>query len=291
MKLFKALVCVATLSLAGCLNIDAAFDWNLPGPDNQIKSDDRLYATYWTQQSAEYRGSAKMAYAIARLRLDQALADKTWTAAAEQTAGFQDLPPAIILDVDETVLDNSRFNGALIKGNALYHSSLWDKFVNDAVSPAIPGALEFTNYAADNGVTVFYVTNRRAHLEEATYENLESEGFPLQEGTDTLLLKNEQEGWGSEKGSRRSYIAKNYRILLLIGDNLGDFTDGILTAPEQRRMIVEKNNDHFGRDWIILPNPIYGSWENSAIGFQFTRSAKERRQSIGEQLEDWKPEP
>src|ERR1044071_4522525 len=71
---------------------------------------DLLNATLWMQRSVEYRGHTLGAFALARIRLDEALADRNWTAApAEQSGAYQDLPPAIVVDLDETVLDNSAY--------------------------------------------------------------------------------------------------------------------------------------------------------------------------------------
>ena len=79
---------------------------------------DMLLATLWNQRSVEYKGNALTVYALARIRLDQALADKGWTAApGEQKGDFANLPPAIVLDVDETVLDNSPYEVWLLKNN------------------------------------------------------------------------------------------------------------------------------------------------------------------------------
>src|SRR5207249_7419187 len=71
---------------------------------------DLLNAVLWMQRSVEYKASALTAFALARIRLDQALADPNWTAAPrEQTGAYQSLPPAIILDIDETIVDNSGY--------------------------------------------------------------------------------------------------------------------------------------------------------------------------------------
>lgn len=290
-SLYIASCLLITTSLGGCLKIDAKFNLTTASHDNLIAADDRLNATYWLQKSAEYKGAANQAYATARRQLNAALADPSWSAALEQTGSdFSALPPAIILDVDETVLDNTALNVWLAKTGKPFASRDWDLFVESASSPATPGALALTNYAAEKGVQVFYVTNRKAHLEAATRRNLESEGFPLASNEDVLLMKGERPEWTSEKGSRRAVVAASYRILLLVGDNLGDFADGILSTPKDRHAIVDANVDRFGKSWIILPNPVYGSWENAAFGFNFDLSLDERRQVIASGMDEWAPE-
>jgi acid phosphatase len=79
---------------------------------------DLLLANLWIQRAVEYKANALTVYALARLRLDEALADRSWTAApGEQTGDFQNLPPAVVLDVDETVLDNSKYQVWLMRAD------------------------------------------------------------------------------------------------------------------------------------------------------------------------------
>ncbi len=99
---------------------------------------DNLNATLWTQHSVEFKASAQTAYALARLRLDQALADKNWTAIAEQGDNYQDKPPAVILDVDETVLDNSMYQAWMVQNDESFHPKTWGRFVNAVLSRMCP---------------------------------------------------------------------------------------------------------------------------------------------------------
>ncbi|MEM6676072.1 MAG: HAD family acid phosphatase, partial [Planctomycetota bacterium] len=134
-------------------------------------------ATLYAQTSAESAASCRAIYAAARAQLDAALADRTWTAALEQEGDFAAKPPAIVLDVDETVLDNSPYEVRLIEDRTSYPDG-WDAWCDQAAAKPVAGALEFTRFAAERGVTVFYVTNRKANLEDGTRRNLVAEGFP-----------------------------------------------------------------------------------------------------------------
>ena len=82
---------------------------------------------------------------------------------------------------------------------------------------------------------------------------------------DTLLTAKEQPDWGSAKSTRRAAIAKDYRILLLVGDNLGDFSDGYKGDEAARLKVYEDNAAHWGKDWIVIANPTYGSFEFSSL--------------------------
>lgn len=237
---------------------------------------ENLNAVAWMQTSAEYRGIAEQAYHQAAVSLREALADRSWTADPEQRGGYAGLPPAIILDVDETVLDNSPFQARLIQTGREYNAEQWAEWVREASAEPVPGALEFTRYAASEEVAVFYVTNRDSHLESATHANLIALGFPLSEEEDRLLTRGEREDWGSNKATRRAFVGERYRILMLVGDDLNDFVpaDGVLV--EQRSALAERHAEFWGTRWIVIPNPAYGSWERTLWGSDFDLSAAER---------------
>jgi 5'-nucleotidase (lipoprotein e(P4) family) len=239
---------------------------------------ENLNAVIWMQTALEYEATALQAYRLARLQLDAALADPAWTAAIEQTGGVSKLPPAVIVDVDETVLDNSYYQARMVRDNTAYAAATWDPWVREARATAIPGAREFTQYAAQKGVTVFYVTNRTANLEAATRKNLGAERFPLAEEVDTVLTRGERPEWNtSAKGRRRAHVARDFRILLLVGDDLGDFAVDASGTPPERRARMEPYADWWGRRWIMLPNPTYGSWERAIVGNAQDHLAARRR--------------
>jgi 5'-nucleotidase (lipoprotein e(P4) family) len=141
---------------------------------------------------------------------------------------------------------------------------------------ALPGALAFTKYARSRNVEVIYVTNRDSQSKEATRRSLARAGFPLHEGVETLYCLGDQPGWNTDKGSRRAAIARRYRILLLIGDDLGDFLSEVRVSPEQRRRMAASYAGYWGERWIILPNPMYGSWAGSLYGYDSGLSTSEQ---------------
>src|SRR5262249_20941693 len=198
-------------------------------------ANDLLNAVLWMQRSVEYKANALTAFALARIRLDQALEDRNWTAAPkEQTGAYQSLPPAIILDVDESILDNSGYQAWMALKGTSFDPKTWNAYVNTVTSQPIPGALEFAKYADGKGVKVFYVSNRTAEEEPATRKNLEKFGFPMGGAVDTMLMTRKQPDWGSAKGTRRAYVAKSYRILINVGDNFGDFVDEFRGTEAER---------------------------------------------------------
>jgi 5'-nucleotidase (lipoprotein e(P4) family) len=251
-------------------------------------ANDNLNAVLWMQKSVEYKANAEAVFALAKIRLDQALKDKSWTAApAEQTGDFRNLTPAVVVDADETVLDNSGYQAWMVMEGTTFNPKTWTRFVNSQTSTAVPGAVEFAEYAESKGVRVFYVTNRTKAEEAPTRENMRKLGFPMTANIDTILTAKEQPDWGSAKGTRRAAIAKHYRILLLIGDNFGDFTDAYKGSVDERQKVYEENAGRWGRDWLMLPNPSYGSFEAAPFGGNFKLPIEEQRAAKRSVLEPW----
>jgi len=281
-----ALSAIAAMLSSGVLSSGIARAQD-PGPA------DLLEAALWTQRSVEFKGNALTVYALAKLRLDQALVDKSWTAApVEQKGDYKELPPAVVLDVDETVLDNSLYQVWTIKAGTSFSEATWNQFCAAQVSRAIPGAVEFTQYADSKGVKVFYVTNRAASTEKDTRENMQKLGFPMGGNVDTFLMQNEQPGWGSQKGTRRDYIAnkasdKGYRILLEFGDNFGDFDDRYRASEADRMKFFEENKARWGREWLVIANPTYGSFDSAPFGHDYKKSPADQRKAKLDVLEGW----
>lgn len=225
-------------------------------------ADESVDAVLWVQTSVEYRATALQAYAAARRQLDAALGDTAWTAAVEQQGKpLAGLPPAIVLDADETVLDNSAFQARLIQDQAAYNEENWSAWVAERKAQAVPGAVAFTRYAAERGVAVFYVTNRDARDEAATRDNLAALGFPLDADRDTVFTRGERPEWkASDKSARREEVARGHRILLLVGDDYGDFLPAPRGTVAQRADRAAPYDAWWGTKWIVLPNPMYGSW-------------------------------
>ena len=134
---------------------------------------------------------------------------------------------------------------------------------------------------------VFYVTNRGAETEKDTRENMQRLGFPLGGNVDTFLMQAETPDWTSAKGTRRAYVARDYRILLNIGDNLGDFDDRYRTSEADRVKAFEAGMPYWGRQWLMLANPTYGSFDTAPYGHDFKKSRDEQRKSKWDVLESW----
>lgn len=232
-----------------------------------------LTASLWLQTAAEHAVLARQTYRQARNQLVPALADPTWSAALEQRASpagdYVHLPPAVILDLDETVFDNGPVEVQFARTGG-FDRTAWDAWVARAEAAALPGALEFARTAAALDVALVYVSNRACAprpgdgrpcpQEDDCIRNLERLGFPPVTPA-RILLRNEQPDWSRDKSSRRAALSRQYRILQLIGDDLGDFLPRMRDLPPgERRAQALERNEFWGERWFLLPNPAYGSW-------------------------------
>jgi 5'-nucleotidase (lipoprotein e(P4) family) len=268
----------APVVLGGCAAAGTPAAPPTPAAVVEVPRHETLRATLWVQTAAEYPALTLQAYRGAEAALSRALADTTWTAApVEQTGGFGRLPPAVILDIDETVLDNAPYQARRIEANGEFTPESWNEWVGEATAEPIPGAAEFTRSAAGMGVAVFYISNRDAELEEATRRNLAAAGFPLGDGSeDRVLSRGERPDWGSDKTTRRAHVAARYRILLSVGDDLNDFVPARISRGE-REAIIRRYAAWWGERFIVLPNPIYGSWESAILDWRTDLTPEERR--------------
>ncbi|WP_240125464.1 5'-nucleotidase, lipoprotein e(P4) family [Thermomonas alba] len=255
-----------------------------PAPAPAALPNDNLNATVWMQQTVEYAAVTQTVYRAAEARLDQALKDKTWDALVpeEREKPAANLPPAVIVDVDETVLDNSPYQARLVRSGGDYDEASWAAWVNERRARAIPGAVAFAQAAAARGITVLYISNRAVDLDQATIDNLKSEGFPVKDasvfmGLGTFVPGCEQNG--TEKDCRRRLASRHYRILLQVGDQLGDFVQIISNTPEGRAALFRQYQTWFGQRWFMLPNPSYGSWEPALFNNDWTQPADVRRKA------------
>lgn len=235
---------------------------------------EQLHATLWMQQAAEYRSLVAQTYRLATERLELALAPGS--GALEQSdipaQRLATMPPAIILDLDETVLDNSFYQARLLRERRDYDDASWAAWVEAAAAPALPGAREFLRAAAARGIRIFYVTNRECPRQRpdvgdpcpaksATLRNLQALELPGADDPEALLLRRERPEWdGRGKSPRRAWVAERYRIIALVGDDLQDFVDRSVYLGRGGAL-----DALFGLRWFLLPNAMYGSWERSLV--------------------------
>jgi acid phosphatase len=205
-------------------------------------------------QSAEYRACCLQTYKLAADRLVGRL----------RHLPPDGPPPAVVMDLDETVLDNSPFQEFLYRNRLVYREQLWEPWERDHADEVgvVPGAKNFIAAAELAGARVVYISNRMTKHRDPTVRALAHNGINVDGIAARLFLR---EG-STDKTARRAQAAQRFRVLMTIGDNLRDLSEdfkavpGTTTVPGRGRL-VDEAAARWGSDWFILPNPSYGEWE------------------------------
>lgn len=283
----------AVFALSACKRTDAPPVAAAPAetpPPAVSRFHDNLNAVVWVQTSVEYKALAEQSYRAAADHLDTALKEKNWDALVpdERGNGPAGLKPAVIMDVDETVLDNSPYQARLIRDGKEYDEVSWDQWVAEKKAKPLPGVVDFAKAASAKGVTVLYVSNRAVHLKEATLANLRAAGLPVPDDSVFLGLGTTVDGCeqnGSEKNCRRRLAGQKYRVLMQFGDQIGDFVQVLANTRDGRGQLYDEYADWFGERWWMLPNPAYGSWEPALFNNDWTLPAEARSQAKRDALD------
>lgn len=269
------------LALAGCASAPTA-----SAPARSATADDNLNAVLWVQRSQEFETALVSLYRGAISQLDAALADPQWDAlvpAERDNAGeWHGLPPAVILDIDETVLDNSVYQARLVRDGLEYDDDTWADWVAEQQATPVPGVVEFARAASERGITLYYVTNREHRLKDATLANLRALGLPVAHenvflGLGMDVADCEQPGSRSGKLCRRQLVGRSHRVLMQFGDQLSDFVHLPANTHQARDAAVAGHGGWFGERWWMLPNPTYGGWEPALFNNDWSLPREQRR--------------
>ena len=239
----------------------------------QYQAETETMGLLWMRTSAEYRALAYQGYNVAMNAVKMAVTDPS----------HQRKPLAIVLDADETVVDNTKLMGeSIANGNGRFDAPWWRQAVHQGKSQAMPGAVEFLNEVHKQGVEIFYVSNRYAPVNlDVTIQNFKELGFPSVDKDHVLLFEKD-----SDKQPRFDAIAKKYYVVLYMGDNAGDFPIGTKGKTlAERNAIIDTHKEDFGTTFVVFPNPAYGSWVSAlAKGYQ-NLSPEEQKQVNNQYLQ------
>ena len=239
----------------------------------QYQAETETMGLLWMRTSAEYRALAYQGYNVAMNAVKMAVTDPS----------HQRKPLAIVLDADETVVDNTKLMGeSIANGNGRFDAPWWRQAVHQGKSQAMPGAVEFLNEVHKQGVEIFYVSNRYAPVNlDVTIQNFKELGFPSVDKDHVLLFEKD-----SDKQPRFDMIAKKYYVVVYMGDNAGDFPIGTKGKTlAERNAIIDAHKEDFGTTFVVFPNPAYGSWVSAlAKGYQ-NLSPEEQKQVNNQYLQ------
>lgn len=229
------------------------------------------FALLWMRSSAEYRALCYQAYNTAMTQVDKALADPA----------RQGKPLAIVLDADETVVDNTMGMGkSVAEGNGVFTSLWWRDWIHSARSGAMPGAADFLNEVQRKGVSIFYVSNRYSKINyDATVQNFKALGFPSVDKEHLLLMTTT-----GNKQPRFDQVAEKYDVIVYMGDNYGDLPIGPANrSMAERKAVVDSHKADFGTKFIVFPNPAYGSWV-SALREHYMALTPQERENVNKTI-------
>jgi acid phosphatase len=296
-SLLAACLAASLLTLSACKRTEPAAPPTAPSnvataaaPASAATAHENLNAVAWVQTSVEYRAITTQTFRAAADHLDAALKEKNWDALVPDERGnaAAGLKPAVVMDVDETVLDNSPYQARLIRDGKEYDEISWDQWVAEKKAKPLPGVVDFARAAAEKGVTILYISNRAVHLKEATLANLREAGLPVADDSVFLGLGTVLEGCeqnGSEKNCRRRLAGQQYRVLMQFGDQIGDFVQVEANTRDGRQALFDEYDDWFGERWWMLPNPTYGSWEPALFNNAWDQPAAARSQAKRDALD------
>jgi len=258
---FFIIVFSSLIFVAACTNNKAK---------NCCKAHDKTHPTYYQelavlyqQQSAEMRALCYQAFAMGKLAVEKAI---------REHKGSKQM--AVVVDIDDTMLDNSPYQAQAILENFQYPTK-WDEWCMQANAKPMPGAVEFMQYVQSKNIDIFYVSNRKAKLNEATAKNLANLGFPQVEDKHLMLQTAEL-----CKENRRKKIQETHDIILLVGDNVNDFFNFTENkGVEERIRIIDSLQNDFGFKYIMLPNTTYGDWEGAIYNYDYAQ-AESKKDSI-----------
>ena len=249
----------AAVAIVGALVTPATAAEPEPRAEAAELTNPLLYAIAWRQTAAEFRALYYQGFALAQLRVEQALA-------AREAGTLGDARPlAVITDVDETVLLSGAYWGQLIAdGGDCFDDATWDAWVPSNQFVASPGAREFAAFCEANEVTLFFVTNRDQG--EATFElalgNLQAAGFDNARADHLRVLRDT-----SNKEAVQAQIRSDYHVIASLGDNLNDFARRYyVTDVAAREALMHEDAARFGTDYIVFPNPTDGHWIRAIFG-------------------------
>lgn len=217
-------------------------------------------ATIWYQSSPEVKALYYQGFNIAKERV------------VEYSKQKSDKPKAVVVDLDETMIDNSPFQGKMIETGKPFTPEMWGEWVALEQAEALPGAVEFSQFCQSMGIDVIYLSNRTVDEQDATMRNMEKLGFAFVK-PENFYLKESISG----KEPRREAVAEKFDIILLLGDNLNDFAEVFEDRTDSwGQPTVDEYREEFGRRFIAFPNPMYGEWEKNIYNHERISDEKTR---------------
>lgn len=253
---------LASLAVAALLtSCGGNKEMNNPQAEEEVVnlSEQLILGTLWMQHSMEARVIKEQLFDVAKQRL------------IDNKSKYKGKKPlAVIVDIDETILDNSPYSARLARDGKDFSSATWSEWVNEMNADLVPGASDFLRCAEMQGVEVYYISNRKEENLEVTIDNLRKFDLPFADENHVMLRAET-----SDKTDRREKVKSEYRVLLLVGDQMTDFSENVeIFQPDVAEYSVAM--DSIKSSFVLLPNPLYGSFESMMYQNQENLSNKQK---------------
>lgn len=255
MKTVYRLLAASAMSIV-CTFGAHAQDANTRGPSGDGVDNALIHAVAWKQTAAEYRALYHQGFNVARMHVEAALAKRK----------DGDKPLAVLTDMDDTILLPLEYWGHLVAHNIDYFDdAVWDRWIPTNGVVAAPGAKDFLDFCARNGVEVYYVTSREQG--EKTYDyamgHLKHLNYPFADDDHLTVLRDT-----SNKEKKQNEIMETFDVVAFLGDNLNDFRRKYYLKGDVDGRIaqMEADRDLFGTKYILFPNPTDGHWLAAIFG-------------------------
>ena len=233
-----------------------------------------LLGTVWVRNSGEYRALCYQAFNDGSHYFKEVASDKKMTGKRL----------AVVVDLDETMLDNSAYAAWQVVNGKGYSKESWERWVASEKATEVPGAVAFANTVVDNGGEIFYISNRSAKQNQSTINNMVALGFPMADNTHVLGKVD-----SSDKKARVDSVkAKGFTIVTFAGDNLDDFDSTVhRRLNTERKEHVNATKDEYGSRRIILPNPNYGGFDGGVAKDYYKLDLNKKNQARLEVIRPW----
>lgn len=238
------------LLLAGCATAPAPAPRPAPEPE-PVAEAEIPPGLHWVRSSAEHRAVYVQTYRDAAEELEKVVEGRapfTW---------------AVSLDADETLLDNSLYQKERAEKGLGYTPESWNEWVRRGEAPALPGTRDFLETVRGLGGKIAVVTNRDEIVCPETEANLRAERLPY----DVVLCQpmegpsSKEPRWEAVETGQASRSLPPLDLVMWIGDNIHDFPGG----SQEMAHGPERELEPFGRIYFVLPNPMYGSWQDNPV--------------------------
>ncbi|WP_257264991.1 HAD family acid phosphatase [Endozoicomonas sp. ONNA2] len=262
-------IVLAALLLSPLLNSLLAHSFEQKDLNNEV-----IIAANWQQHSGEYYAYFYQSFNSASDQLEAILATTP-----------DGKKPAIITDIDDTLISGTPYFTSMVDTNESRSTERTRFWWNHQEAKALPGSVDFLQKANSLGIEIFYISGRFNDVKTMTINKLRQLGYPVS-SENHVILQEEQNTTLSKEDKRQQIVKMGYHPIMLFGDQLDDLGEVDKGLYPERKKWVSQHQDKLGTQWFILPNTVYGFWEEAISKDYRTLSPEEKHRARLQQVND-----